>query len=184
MVSAELIAAAQNGDRDAMVSILRTLENDLYKTALYMLGNEHDARDATQDTLLRICRNIHKYETKASFRTWAQTIVTNLCIDHLRRRKEETSLDGSELVVRAPEQQQVERQVLRQQMERDVSAAIAKLDEPYRSVIVLRYVNQLSYEEICETLGLPIGTVKSHLFRAKTRLQRLLRDYEKGGGYE
>jgi RNA polymerase sigma-70 factor (ECF subfamily) len=183
VVSAEQLAAAQNGDQDALVAILRAIEHDLYKTAYYMLGNEQDARDATQDALIRICRNITKYETKATFRTWTKTIVTNLCIDQIRRRKEAVSIEASELIVRLPEQQQVEHQVMLHQMKRDVAAAVNQLDEQYRAVIVLRYVNQCSYEEISETLGLPLNTVKSNLFRAKTKLQRLLKDYEKGGGF-
>ncbi len=179
MVSEELILAAQNGDREALVDILRAVERDIYKTAYYMLSNEQDARDATQDTLMRICRNINMYETKALFKTWVNRIVTNICIDYIRKRKDAVSLDNSELVIKASDD--VEQQVMKDESKRDVAAAIQKLEEPYRSIVLLRYVNQYSYDEIVDTLDLPLNTVKSYLFRAKSQLQKYLKEYAKGG---
>ena len=179
MVSPEQILAAQNGNQQALTDLLRAVEKDAYKTAYYLLGNEQDARDTTQEALIRVCRNLHKYETKAMFRTWVQKIVTNLCIDLIRKRKEQVSIDQADLVLQAPDR--VEGQVIQRETEQNVAAAMQQLGEPYRSVVILRYVNQFSYEEIAETLNLPINTVKSHLFRAKTQLQRLLKDYAKGG---
>lgn len=182
MVSVELILAAQNGDREALITILRSVERDAYNTAYYMLGNQQDAMDMTQEALLRIFRNIKQYETKALFKTWVHRIVTNLCIDCLRKRKETVPFDHAEPFATADER--VEHQVLLRLTIEEVSAAIHKLSEPYRSIVVLRYVNQFSYDEIAETTQLPLNTVKSHLFRAKTKLQQLLVDVQKGGGHE
>ncbi len=179
MVSVELIVAAQNGEQEALVSILRAVEPNAYKTAVYLLGNRQDALDATQETLIRISRSIYQYENRALFHTWVHRIVTNLCYDHLRRRQEQVSIDSSELVLSTNEQ--VEDQVLKAVLVDDVQRAIYALQEPYRSIVVLRYVHQLSYEEVAETTELPLNTVKSHLFRAKTKLQQLLSDYKKGG---
>jgi RNA polymerase sigma factor (sigma-70 family) len=179
VVSVELIVAAQNGEQEALVSILRAVEPNAYKTAVYLLGNRQDALDATQETLIRISRSIYQYENRALFHTWVHRIVTNLCYDHLRRRQEQVSIDSSELVLSTNEQ--VEDQVLKAVLVDDVQRAIYALQEPYRSIVVLRYVHQLSYEEVAETTELPLNTVKSHLFRAKTKLQQLLSDYKKGG---
>jgi RNA polymerase sigma-70 factor (ECF subfamily) len=97
----------------------------------------------------------------------------------LRRRREQVSIDGTELVMSAAEQ--VEDQVLKALLIDDVQHAIHRLEDPYRTIVVLRYVHQLSYEEVAETTELPLNTVKSHLFRAKNKLQQLLSDYKKGG---
>ncbi len=181
MVRAEHIQAAQNGDREALIYILRIVERDAYKTAYYMLRDEQDARDATQEALLRISRNLHVYEQKAQFNTWVQRIVANLCIDLLRKRQPVVSLDQTEWLIKSDES--VEAQVLRDETTRAVKVAIEKLEEPYRSIIIFRYVQQFSYEEIVETMDIPLNTVKSYLFRAKSQLKRHLSAYQdlKGG---
>jgi RNA polymerase sigma-70 factor (ECF subfamily) len=179
VVESEWIEAAQGGDREALVELLRAVEHDVYKIAYYMFGNEHDAKDGAQEALLRICRSLHTYERKAKFRTWLHRLVTNCCIDLMRKQKESVSLDGTDLHLRATEH--VEEQVLRRQMIDDVGKAIAQLDEPFRTMVVLRYVEQYSYEEIADLLAMPLNTVKSYLFRAKVKLQKQLKPYEKGG---
>jgi RNA polymerase sigma-70 factor (ECF subfamily) len=180
VVNVELIEAAQNGDREALIKILRTIERDAYKTAYYMLGNRQDAQDVTQETLLRIARNIKNYENKALFQTWVYRIVHNLCIDCLRKHKDTVSLEGQALHI--PAKESVEQEVVRKQEHRDLVTAIQTLENPYRSIVVLRFIQQRSYEEIAASLEIPLNTVKSYLFRAKNQLQKALYEQEKGGG--
>ncbi|MBP1999131.1 RNA polymerase sigma-70 factor (ECF subfamily) [Paenibacillus shirakamiensis] len=179
MVEQGLIRAAQSGDRDALITLLREIEQQVYRTAYYILNNEQDAHDASQEALIRIYTKIDSYEEKAQFKTWVQRIVTNICIDKFRRTKPSVSIEEHELVFQGKEN--VERAVLSTYLAQDIQEAINKLPEHHRSVVVLRYVQDLSYNEIADCLDLPLNTVKSYLFRARQQLQNLLQDYQKGG---
>lgn len=179
MVAPELIQAAQTGDRDAIITLLREIETHVYRTAYYVLGNQEDAMDASQEAMIRIYTKIHTYEEKAQFKTWVQRIVTNICIDKFRKKKPSVSIDEHEMVFEAAEN--VEKEVMAAYVAEDIQEAINKLPDHHRSVVVLRYLQQFSYNEIAESLDLPINTVKSYLFRARKQLQNYLQEYQKGG---
>ncbi|AFC32299.1 ECF subfamily RNA polymerase sigma-24 subunit [Paenibacillus mucilaginosus 3016] len=177
MVAPELIKAAQSGDRDALITLLREIETHVYRTAYYILGNEQDAMDAAQEALIRIYTKIGSYEEKAQFKTWVQRIVTNLCIDKFRRAKPTVSIEQHDLTF--TDHKSVEDEVLSAYVAQDIREAIDKLPEHHRSVVVLRYLQDFSYNEIAESLDLPINTVKSYLFRARQQLQTILGEYKK-----
>ncbi|GIP55353.1 MULTISPECIES: RNA polymerase sigma factor [Paenibacillus] len=179
MVEQGLIRAAQTGDRDALITLLREIETHVYRTAYYILNNEQDAMDAAQEALIRIYTKIDSYEEKAQFKTWVQRIVTNICIDKFRRNKPTVSIEEHELVFQGKES--VEREVMSGYLAQDIREAIDQLPEHHRMVVVLRYLQDFSYSEIADSLNLPLNTVKSYLFRARQQLQHLLQDYQKGG---
>jgi RNA polymerase sigma factor (sigma-70 family) len=179
VISPELVRLAQSGDRDALITLLREIEPHIYKTAYYMLNNEQDALDAAQEALIRVYTKINSYEEKAQFKTWVQRIVTNICIDKFRKVKPSVSMDEHEMTFSADTN--VEDEVISTYIAQDIQEAIEKLPEHHRTVVVLRYVEDFSYNEIAESLDLPINTVKSYLFRARKQLQILLQDYQKGG---
>lgn len=179
MVEPELIRAAQAGDRDAVVALLRQIETHVYRTAFYFLGNEHDAMDASQEALLKIYTHIGSYREKAQFKTWVQRIVTNVCIDKYRRAKPTVSIDAHDMVF--PTGNQVEEQVMAASTAKEVREAIDRLPDQHRAVVVLRYLQEFSYKEIADALNLPLNTVKSYLFRARQQLQTLLQEQQKGG---
>jgi RNA polymerase sigma factor (sigma-70 family) len=179
VVESELIRAAQSGDRDALITLLREIEQHVYRTAYYILNNEQDALDAAQEALIRIYTKINSYEEKAQFKTWVQRIVTNICIDKFRRTKPSVSIDEHDMVFQ--DNQDVEFEVMSTYVAKDIQDAINKLPEHHRTVIVLRYLQDLSYNEIADCLDLPLNTVKSYLFRARQQLQNLLQEYQKGG---
>lgn len=179
MVEQELVKAAQSGDRDALITLLREIETHVYRTAYYILNNEHDAMDAAQEALIRIYTKIHTYEEKAQFKTWVQRIVSNICIDWFRRNKPTVSIEEHEMVFSSPAD--VEEDVMSSYAAQDIRDAIDLLPAHHRAVVVLRYMQDFSYNEIAESLGLPLNTVKSYLFRARQQLQSLLHEYQKGG---
>ncbi len=179
MGEAELIRRAQSGDRDALIELLRSIENSVYRSAYYILGNEQDALDASQEALIRIYRKIDTFQEKAKFSTWVQRIVSNICMDKFRAKKETVSIDEHELVL--PDRNNVEDSILQTGLAEDVQSAIAKLPEQYRVVVVMRYLQELSYQEISDTLQVPLNTVKSYLFRARQQLQEYLNEYQRGG---
>ena len=179
MVDPSLIKAAQSGDREALITLLRQIENHVYRTAYYILNNEQDALDASQETLIRVYTKIETYEEKAQFKTWVQRIVTNICIDKFRRTKPTVSIDEHDMVF--PERSNVEQEVLSGFAMEEIKLAIEQLPEHHRTVVILRYLQDFSYNEIAASLDLPLNTVKSYLFRARQQLQQLLQDYQKGG---
>jgi RNA polymerase sigma factor (sigma-70 family) len=179
MSEAELVSRAKAGDREAMVELLRSIENSVYRSAFYILGNEQDALDASQEALIRIYRKIDTYQEKAKFSTWVQRIVSNICMDKFRSKKETVSIEEHELNV--SDKHNVEDEIIVNSLTSDIQEAIQKLPKQYRMVVVLRYLEDLSYQEIADTLQLPLNTVKSYLFRARQQLQEMLHEYQKGG---
>jgi RNA polymerase sigma factor (sigma-70 family) len=179
VVALELIKAAQSGDRDALIALLREIESHVYRTAYYILGNEQDAQDIAQEALIRIYTKIQSYEEKALFKTWVQRIVTNLCIDKFRKNKAVVSIEEHNLMFAADGH--LEDEIISTYMAKDIQKAIEQLPERHKTVIVLRYLQDFSYNEIAESLDLPLNTVKSYLFRARQQLQTILQDYQKGG---
>lgn len=178
MVAGDLIQAAKRGEQEALIQLLREIENPLYRTAYYLIGNEQDALDITQDALIRIYTNIGNYREEAQFKTWAQRIVTNLCIDRFRKKREVISIDEHDLILRSS--QDVEKEIEIGDLADDIEQAINKLPEHFRIVVIMRYIQDYSYNEISETLDLPLNTVKSHLFRARKLLQTMLHEYQGG----
>ncbi|SMO50781.1 RNA polymerase sigma factor [Melghirimyces algeriensis] len=177
MVQGEWVQLAQKGDREALVHLLRELEGPVYRTACYMMGNQHDAMDVAQEALLRIYRNLPGFRYEARVETWAQRIAVRTAIDYLRKRKRTVPLK---------EEVDADRCRLGNSVERtgisfDVQEAIHRLPEPQRTAVILRYLHDFTYEEIAETMEIPLNTVKSHLFRARKKLQSWLADYQEGG---
>ncbi|WCN38715.1 RNA polymerase sigma factor [Aneurinibacillus uraniidurans] len=179
MVDEQLIRSAQNGDRDSLVRLLEEIEHSVYRTAFYIVGNEQDAMDASQEALIRIYTKIDTYQEKAKFSTWVQRIVTNVCIDKFRKKKETISIDQHELMLY--DKQNVEQEVERAGMAVEVREAIKRLPDHQRTIVTLRYMQDLSYGEIAEVMNMPLNTVKSYLYRARQQLQELLHEYQKGG---
>lgn len=179
VTDSQLISAAQSGDRDALIQLLRGIEHSVYRTAFYILGNEHDAMDASQEALIRIYSKINTYQEKAKFTTWVQRIVTNVCIDKFRKKKNTVSIDEHEMIFQSSDS--VEGEIERSGMAQDIREAIEMLPEHHRNVVVLRYLQDFSYQEIADVLDMPLNTVKSYLFRARQQLQELLHEYQKGG---
>ena len=157
-------------------ALAQSVERDLYLTCYGMLGNREDAADALQETMLRAWRGFHGFRGEAQWKTWFHRIAVNTCIDMIRKRKPETSLEvmaengfdpRDERVSVSGDLEAAERKrVLRQ--------AIQRLEEKDRTLIILRDVRGMAYDEIARVLRLPQVTVKSRLNRAREKLKRIL----------
>lgn len=167
---------AKRGNREAMLKVLRALEQPLYQTAFYILGNEQDALDVTQESLITIFRHLSTYRGESSLATWAQRIVTNKCYDFLRKQKKERE------VVALWKQRERFKHTFAEQagFATDLQQAIAMLPPLQRTVVTLRYIQDYDYITIAEILELPLNTVKSHLYRARKTLKVCLIDYREG----
>jgi RNA polymerase sigma-70 factor (ECF subfamily) len=168
-----LLDECRHGDPHAFETLFRKYQTYVYNIGLGMLCNSEDAADITQETFLRLHRNLDSFRGDASFSTWLYRVAVNLCITELRRRgrsrfqfldeiSHEEDLRLSEESGPSPEQAaqlEDERRIVRQ--------VLRMLPPDYRAVMVLRHFQQLAYEEIAEVLNLSLSQVKTRLFRAR-----------------
>ncbi len=141
-----------------------------------MLSNDEDASDATQETLVKILRNLGSYDPGRSFTTWAFGIARNTCIDEHRRRARRSWDEPGDLLDPAPSPIALALETERSKM---LLGALEELPEMYREILVLYHFEHLKYHEIAEVLEIPIGTVMNRIFRARKKLRSL---YEERGG--
>jgi RNA polymerase sigma-70 factor, ECF subfamily len=178
--TAELVQRAQAGDVQAFAELVLANQQFVYNLALRSLGDPQEAEDISQEAFLRTWQALPNFRAKAQFRTWLYRIVINLCYNRLPRLRKELSALGEEVIVDFPVESPPDplsgleaderRSFLHHQVE--------ELPECYQMMITLRFQQDLSYAEIAEVLSLPIGTVKTGLFRARERLRESLRQYE------
>ena len=177
-----LIQRAQKGDPEAFAGLVTEHQRYVYNLALRVLRNEEEALDLAQETFVRAWTALPSFRGQSQFRTWLYRIVTNLCYSRLPNLRRSLHELGDDVIADIPETEIAfdnpahgfESRELRSYLHK----AIDDLDENYRLLISLRYQNELSYEEIANMLNLPLGTVKTGLFRAKEQLRRALGTYE------
>jgi len=172
----ELIQLAKVGNKEALVDLLKSVERSIYSTAFYYMGNEHDAKDITQEALIRVYTKLDSFEEKAQFTTWVQRITTNLCMDKFRSNKHNISIEGAEMVIR--DCIDTEKEVENKIMVEDLMTKVMLLPEKIKAAMILRYFNEFSYQEIAEVLDIPVNTVKSYLFRGR---EKIYVEYHQGG---
>ncbi|RMF65355.1 MAG: sigma-70 family RNA polymerase sigma factor [Calditrichaeota bacterium] len=168
--------------------------NGLYSLALRMTRNQVDAEDIVQDTALKAYRYFHKFRKGTNFRAWIYRILTNNFINKYRKRKKQpTKIEIDQISFRLEEKGADFWERLDDRnngydysdmFDDEINAAIDKLPEEYRLVVLLADVEQLSYKEISQVIGHPIGTVMSRLHRGRKLLQKSLLKYAKENGYQ
>jgi len=184
----ELIRAAQKGDRSAFDSLVRRYDRSVLRLALHMLGNEQDAQDVHQDAFIKAYRHLSNFRFECSFYTWLYRIVTNLCLDQLRRRKSRredpsTVDDGSgesiDLLANLTDGRasaNPARELERKGMSEAIQSALAELTPRERTVFELKHYQGLKLRTIGEMLSTTEETAKNTLFRATRKLRARLAD--------
>jgi RNA polymerase sigma-70 factor (ECF subfamily) len=179
MQDREIVAEALKS-REALSQFLRTIEPFIYQTAYYLTGKKMDAEDVTQDSLWRICRNLHQYQGQGSLRGWIHRVVLNTFREQARKRKAQTVEFDEVMQSMLPSNDpSVEQQVETKLTEESLNEAISRLPVNYREVLVLRHVQEMSYQEIADVLDLTEAQVKTRLFRAREKLKTLFYGGEK-----
>lgn len=176
----ELIQRHLAGDREAAGQLIRRHERMVLDLARQLLGPGEEARDAAQEIFLNLLQVLPGFRGEAAFTTWLYRIATNTCIARSKRRKQRRDREASmetEDIQSAVADGELSSQELLEQRERHVflRRAIDELAEEYRAVVVLHYLQDMKYEQMAEVLGIPVGTVKVRLFRARRLLQRKLK---------
>jgi RNA polymerase sigma-70 factor (ECF subfamily) len=178
-----IIQRAKSGDRDAFAELVDLYKDKVYHVSYRMLGNQQEAEDVAQETFLRVYANLDNYDPQYKFSTWIYRIASNLSIDILRKRKKNLSIDaeitGAEGVDwhdrLADTSKGPEEEVLIDELQEEVQDAIMGLNPKYRAVMLLRYIEDLSLQEISEVVQLPISTIKTRIHRGREALRKKLR---------
>jgi len=182
---AGLIRAAQRGDHDAFERLVRTYDQSVLRVAMNLLRSPEEARDVYQEAFLKVYRNLHAFRFDCSFHTWLYRIVTNICLDHLRRRKvrkeESTFVETSEGVVDRVAQLQEEgthsnpeRRMWNRELAGKIDSALGALTPRERTVFELRHYEGLRLRAIGDIIGTTEEAAKNCLFRATQKMRSSL----------
>ena len=176
-----LIQKAQKGDTNAFGTLVASYEKFIFNVACKMFSNSEDAADIAQEALIKAYKNIDKFDFNSSFSTWLYRITVNACIDEMRRRKgkDNISIDAEDeesgLTLQIEDTSLgAEERVIQNETVSEVRMAIDKLSEEHKTVIILRDLQDMTYEQVAQTLDLSIGTVKSRLARARKSLKDII----------
>lgn len=179
LTDGELITGALDGRADGFEELVRRYQRPIISYVYRMLGNYEAALDVTQETFIKVYNSLGKYSPEYKFSTWLYRIAHNAAVDHMRRNSvvtqslEAENADGTyqiQLESRAssPEQDQE-----RREWRAEIESVVECLPATYRDLILLRHSRDLSYDEIADVTGLPLGTVKNRLFRAREMMREI-----------
>jgi RNA polymerase sigma-70 factor (ECF subfamily) len=178
-----LLKKSKNGQPDAFERLIAEHQKRVYNIALRMLGNPEDASDAAQEVFIRVFKSLHGFKGQSSFSTWIFRITKNVCLDELRKRKRRNFIsidkeidygDGAVKLQIEDERFTPEESAERAELSYNVRNSIAKLPEQHRILIILRDIQNFSYDEIARILQIPDGTVKSRINRARKALREII----------
>lgn len=178
LLDEDLARLAQQGNQDAFAELVQRYEKQIFSLAYRLIGDYDEAADLAQEAFLRIYQMLDRYDPEKKFFSWMYRVAQNSCLNALARRPanvipveraEEYFSDTTAADTAEPEQDYLNREI-RQNIDR----AIAELPDNYRDIIYLRYIEDLSYQQIAQTLSLPLSTVETRLFRGKKLLQQKL----------
>lgn len=179
----EKIKQVKKGDQAAFEDVVKIFQNRIYHHCFRMVGNAYEAEDLAQEAFIRAYMNISSFDHHRKFSTWLYRIATNLTIDRLRKRKPDYYLDaeikGTEGLNMYSQLESNERlpeeEVESLELQNYIHQEIASLPPLYRSIIILRYIEEFSLKEISEIMDIPLGTVKTRIHRGREALRKKLR---------
>ncbi len=176
----EIVERCLSGDRDAYALLVERYGGRVYNLALRITNDADAASDCAQEAFVRAYRSLHRYDPAYPFGPWIMKIATNASLSHVERwHAHEAPVE--EMPDRAePEEAGPELSAVRREEVAEVMAAMAELPPAYRAALTLRHMQQLSYQEVADALGLPLGTVKTHLHRARAALKARLTQRRRG----
>lgn len=175
-----LIKRCQDGEIEAFEKLISSYQKKVYNIAYRYVGNREEAEDLAQEAFIKVFRSIKSFRGEAAFSTWLYHIVSNVCRDALRKnsRRMEDSLDCAVTTEKGELQREVadwsmspEPIYENQELGEFIQALINQLTPEYKTVIIMREIQEMSYEEIAEELNCSLGTVKSRLSRARKALR-------------
>ena len=164
-----LAKKAKNGDSDAFTELYKMHKIYLYKIAYSYVKDENKALDIMQECAYKGFLNVHKLKNPNMFKTWITRVLINVAIDYMKKESKVVYLDNDSLISCDEKDISLEEKM-------DLYNAIDTLKDKYKTVIILRYFNNMSIDDIAKTMEIPSNTVKSHLRRAKESLSKILKE--------
>lgn len=165
-----LVKRAIKGDREAFEDLINIYFDRLYKEAYLRCKHEEDAKEIVQETIYKAYKNIKNLREPKYFKTWLSKILINVCNDHLRKNGMiDLEHDENDYVKKIHNDNEVEIKI-------DLYNAIDELEDKYKDVIILRYIEDLKVEEISKILGRPVNTIKTHIRKAIKEMKNLLKE--------
>ena len=178
---AQLVMLALDGDSVAFETLFKRYREEIYALCISRtMGNTEDVSDLVQETFVKVYLNLAKYDPRYTFGQWIYTIARNTFIDYVRRRRDNLSIDSITSPSVAPTaDEEPDSRIINEQHSVQIARCMDSLPEKYRQMAELRFVREMSYEEIAAQVGLPIGTVKTQIHRARERLTKLISENDK-----
>lgn len=177
---ADLVNRAQEGDRSALEALIERHSARVSRLATHVLGDIEDARDAAQESFLKLTERLRQFRGDCQFSTWLHRLVVNTCRDVAdRQRVRRTETLDPDRDVALDSDGDPSRLALLSDLRREVGSALVRLTAEQRRVLLLRDTLDLSYEEIGRLLRIPVGTAKCHVHRGRENLRRRLQEYSR-----
>ncbi len=169
-----LVVQTLAGQTQSYGELVNRCQQSVFNVCYRILGERRDAEDLAQDAFLRAYQKLDSFDVEREFGPWVRKIAANLCLNELQKRTKQQEFSLDKIVLAAPPSDIPEKKYLAKAAAHHIRQAILSLPPPYRVVIELRHYQDLSYNEIAQTLDLPLSDVKSHLFRARKLLAKSL----------
>lgn len=188
----KMVERIQNGDKDAFKDLVEKYQRKVYAICYGMLKDSESSMDVSQEVFIKVYRYIDKFNQKSSFYTWLYRITVNMCIDHIRkngkvqkveyddRLSHDGESEGEDYILPSRLGIHPDRVYGRKELRQKMLEALESLGEKHRTILILREVEGLSYDEIADVLNISKGTVMSRLYHARRYFQEALHDYLDG----
>src|SRR6266516_1626768 len=180
---AQFVAASKQGDQDAFAQLVQRYQRRIFNLVFRMLQHYEEACEVTQEAFLAAWQGLPSFRGDARFSTWLYRIAYNCALKQLEQRKRDRAiqveLQTEEMVTSSTQEQRVDAEIESRARQALVHEQLANLPAKYRIVLVLRHLQDMTYEEMAEILTMPIGTIKTHLFRARNLLKERLEMFDR-----
>ena len=185
----EIVKRAQQGDRDAFRQLVETYQRKVYGICIGMLKDPDDSMDVSQEVFIKVYRYLEKFNFESSFYTWLYRITVNKCIDFIRKQKRKREVDYDDGILRGDNVEgddsilpsrlgiNPDKVYGRKELRGKMLQALETLSEKHRTILILREVEGLAYDEIAEVLQISKGTVMSRLYHARRYFQDAVQEY-------
>lgn len=185
----QIVKRAQDGDREAFQELVENYQRKVYSICYGMLKNQQDSLDVSQEVFIKVYKYLDNFNHNSSFYTWLYRITVNKCIDFIRKQKRRSEVDYDDTIQRNTEVEgdenimpstlgiQPDRVYGRKELREKMLEALDTLSEKHRTILILREVEGLAYEEMADVLGISKGTVMSRLYHARRYFQDAIQEY-------
>jgi len=182
-INGQVIEACQKGDREAFRVLFEACKDKVYSIAFYYLGDRSVADDVTQQIFLKLFTAIRQFRGESEFSTWLYRLVVNACIDERRKRRRLLPWGDADITTRPDDQKSQERSFAHGELSEAVQSAVSELKPKFRLPILLKYIEELSYDEIAAVMGISKGTVASRLNRGHSQLAKKLAQFREASAW-